>query len=161
MDPLIGYAFAGVFVLIGLAGLVLPALPGVPLLFAGLLLAAWSDGFVHVGGWTVLLLAGLTFFAVLVDLAASAFGTRIAGASGYAFLGAGIGAIVGVFFGIPGLMFGPFLGALGAEWLVSRNLERAARAGGGAALGLLLGAAAKIAIAVAMLGIFALAWWID
>ncbi len=161
MDPAIGYAFAAVFVLVGLAGMVLPALPGVPLIFAGLLLAAWSDGFAHVGGFTVLLLAALTLFAVLADLMASAFGTRLAGASGWAFAGAGIGAVVGLFFGIPGLLLGPFIGALLAEWLVFRNFGRAAKAGGGAAIGLLIGAAVKIAVVFTMFGVFALAWWID
>lgn len=161
MDPAIGYAFALIFVLVGLAGMVLPALPGVPLVFAGLLLAAWSDGFVHVGGISILLLALLTLVAVVADLIASAFGTRLAGASGWAFGGAAVGAIVGLFFGLPGLILGPFLGALGAEWLVFRNFGRAAKAGGGAAIGLLIGAAVKVAVVFTMFGVFALAWWID
>ena len=161
MNPAIGYAFALIFVLIGLVGMVLPALPGVPLVFAGLLLAAWSDGFQHVGGVSVLLLAALTLFAVLADLVASAFGTRLAGASAWAFAGAGIGAVIGLFFGILGVLLGPFLGALLAEWLVFRNFGRAAKAGGGAAIGLLIGVAVKIAVVFTMLGIFALAWWID
>lgn len=161
MDPAIGYALALIFVLVGLAGMVLPALPGVPLVFAGLLLAAWSDGFAHVGGFTILLLALLTLVAVLADLVASAFGTRLAGASGWAFTGAAVGAVVGLFFGIPGLILGPFLGALGAEWLVFQNFGRAAKAGGGAAIGLLIGAAVKVAVVFTMFGVFALAWWID
>jgi hypothetical protein len=161
MDPALGYALAVVFVLVGLVGTVLPALPGVPLVFAGLLLAAWSGGFERIGGYTVLLLAVLTLFAVIFDLVASAFGTRVVGASPWAFFGAALGAVFGLFFGIPGLLLGPFLGALGCEWLVSRNLGRAARAGGGAAIGLLLGAAVKAAVVFTMLGVFALAWWID
>lgn len=161
MDPAVGYAFAAVFVLVGLLGTFLPALPGVPLVFAGLLMAAWSGDFQRVSGFTVVLLAALTLFATAVDLVASAFGTRVAGASGWAFVGAALGAIVGLFFGIPGLLLGPFLGALGCEWLVSRNLRQAARAGGGAAIGLILGAAAKVAVVFTMLGVFALAWWID
>lgn len=161
MDPTIGYALAVLFVLIGLAGMLLPALPGVPMVFAGLLLAAWAGGFERIGGWTVLLLALLTLFAAIVDIVASAFGTRIAGASRWAFVGAAAGAIVGLAFGLPGLLFGPFAGALFCEWLVSRNVTQAARAGGGAALGLLIGAAIKIAVAFTMLGLFALAWWID
>ncbi len=161
MDPAIGYAVAVLFVLIGLLGMVLPILPGVPMVFAGLLLAAWSGGFERIGGLTVLLLALLTLCAVVVDLLASAFGTRIAGASRWAFIGAAAGTLVGLFFGLPGLLLGPFLGALGCEWLVSRNLGQAARAGGGATLGLVFGAAMKIAIVFAMLGVFGLAWLID
>ena len=86
MDPAVGYAFAIIFVLIGLVGMLLPALPGVPMVFAGLLLAAWSGGFQHIGGVTIFILALLTLFAAIVDITASAFGTRIAGASRWAFL---------------------------------------------------------------------------
>ncbi len=161
MDPAVGYAFAIVFVLIGLVGMLLPALPGVPMVFAGLLLAAWTGGFEHIGGFTVFMLALLTLLATIVDITASAFGTRIAGASRWAFVGAALGAIVGLFFGLPGIVLGPFVGALACEWLVSRNLGQAARAGGGAAIGLMLGAAAKIAIVFTMLGVFSLAWWLD
>ena len=161
MDPAVGYAIAALFVLLGLGGVIMPVLPGVPLVFAGLLLAAWTGGFERISGLTVGLLAVLTLCAVVVDLIASAFGTRVAGASGWAFFGAAIGTVVGLFFGLPGLVLGPFLGALGCEWLVSRNLNQAARAGGGATVGLLLGAASKIAIVFAMFGVFVLAWWID
>lgn len=161
MDPAVGYAFALIFVLIGLVGMLLPALPGVPMVFAGLLLAAWSGGFQHIGGVTIFILALLTLFAAIVDITASAFGTRIAGASRWAILGAALGAVVGLFFGLPGLVLGPFVGALACEWLVSRDLAQAARAGGGATIGLMIGAAAKIAIVFTMLGVFALAWWLD
>jgi len=161
MDPAVGYAFAVVFVLIGLVGMLLPALPGVPMVFAGLLLAAWSGGFERIGGFTIFILALLTLFAAIVDITASAFGTRIAGASRWAFVGAALGAVIGLFFGLPGLVLGPFVGALACEWLVSGNLGQAARAGGGATLGLMLGAAVKIAIVFTMLGVFTLAWWLD
>ena len=161
MDPAIGYALAAAFVVVGLLGMLLPALPGVPLVFAGLLLAAWSDGFRHVGGLTLGVLAVLTLFASIVDLVASAFGTRVAGASGCAFVVATLGVIVGLFFGLAGLVLGPFLGALLGEWLVKRDLQQAARAGGGAALGLILAAAVRVAVVFTMLGTFVLAWWID
>ena len=161
MDPAIGYVFAVIFVLIGLVGMVLPALPGVPMIFAGLLLAAWSGDFEQIGGFTIFVLAALTLAAVVVDIIASAFGTRIAGASRWAFFGAAVGAVIGLFFGLPGLLLGPFVGALALEWLQSRDLGKAALAGGGATLGLIIGAAIKIAIAFTMLGVFAFAWWID
>jgi uncharacterized protein YqgC (DUF456 family) len=151
------YLLAGLMVLVGLAGTVLPALPGVPLVFAGMLLAAWAGDFQHIGGLTVAILAVLTALAVTVDLVASAFGTKIAGASRWAFVGAAIGALVGLFFGLPGLLLGPFAGAVAGEAMATQNLQRATRAGIGATLGLLVGAIGKIALAFTMLGVFALA----
>jgi hypothetical protein len=151
------YALAALLILIGMLGTVLPLLPGVPLVFAGMLLAAWAGGFQQIGGVTIVLLAILTALALLADLLASAFGTRVARASGWAFAGATLGAVVGVFFGIVGLLLGPFLGAIGGELFASQNLPRAASAGFGAVLGLLLGAVAKVALAFTMLGLFVFA----
>ena len=157
MQPELLYVLAGVMIVVGLVGTVLPALPGVPLVFGGMLLAAWAGGFAQIGGLTVTLLAVLTVLAVGIDLLASAFGTKVAGASAWAFGGASVGALVGLFFGLPGLLIGPFVGAVAAEALVSKNLQRATRAGLGASLGMLFGAIAKIALAFTLLGVFALA----
>jgi uncharacterized protein YqgC (DUF456 family) len=148
---------AALLVALGLAGLVLPALPGAPLLFLGLLCAAWAEDFAYLGaGWLAILgaLAALTY---PVDLAAGALGARRFGASGRAMLGAALGALVGVFFGPLGILLGPFLGAALAELSARRDLRQAGRSGLGAALGLALGAAAKLALAFAMLGLFAYA----
>src|SRR5581483_12384453 len=94
-------------VLIGLAGTILPMLPGVPLVFAGLLLAAWSNRFESVG-WPVLaVLALLALLSVLVDFTASSLGAKRVGASRAAILGAGLGAGFGMFLGLPGLLLGP------------------------------------------------------
>jgi hypothetical protein len=161
VNPEWWYLIAGVLVLVGIAGTVLPALPGVPLVFGGMLLAAWVGDFQHIGGLTVALLAVLTALAMGIDLLASAFGTKIAGASRWAFVGAGVGALVGLFFGLPGLLLGPFAGAVAAEAMVTNNLQQSARAGVGASLGLLFGAVAKVALAFTMLGVFALALLID
>lgn len=151
---------AFILVLIGFAGLVLPALPGIPLIFAGLLLAAWADDFALVG-WVPLLILGL--LAVLsygVDLAATALGAKKFGASPRALVGAALGTVVGLFFGLPGILLGPFLGALLAELTNKNDMQAATRAGIGATLGLLLGVVLKIALAFTMLGIFVLAWLI-
>lgn len=151
------YALATLLVIVGLAGTVLPALPGVPLVFIGMLLAAWAGDFQAIGIWTIVLLAVLTVLATLADLLAGALGTRVVRASPQAFIGAGIGALLGLGFGLPGLLFGPFLGALAGEAIQKRDLQQALRAGVGASLGLLFGTLAKIALAFTMLGVFALA----
>jgi uncharacterized protein YqgC (DUF456 family) len=160
MDPGYWYFIATVLTLIGLAGTVLPLLPGVPLVFAGLALAAWVDGFEKVSVLTVVVLGGFTLMAMLIDFAASAFGTRIAGASRWAFLGAALGAVIGIFFGPIGLFVGPFVGAVVLEIVATQNIEKSVQAGVGASVGILLGAVAKIALAFTMIGLFGLAWWL-
>lgn len=147
-----------VLVLAGLAGTVLPALPGVPLVFVGLLLAAWADGFTKVGIPTLVLLGILTAVAVAVDLVASSFGAKRAGASKGAVIGSAVGAIVGIFFGLPGLLVGPFAGALLGEYLVRRDWKQAGKAGVATWIGLAIGTAAKVALAFTMVGLFALAY---
>jgi len=151
------WILAAALVVAGLVGLVLPAIPGAPLIFAGLLLAAWAEDFVHVGLWTIVILALLTLLTYAVDLWATMFGAKKFGASKRAVIGAIIGAIVGIFLGFPGVIFGPFIGAVIGELLAQRNLRQATRAGFGATIGLVLGAALKLAIAFAMIGIFVVA----
>ena len=141
-------------VALGVAGLLLPGLPGAPLLFAGFVVAAWAEDFAYVGlRWLALLgvLAAVTF---AVDFAATALGAKKFGASPRAVLGAALGALVGLFFGPLGWILGPFAGAVLGELTLRRGLGQAQRAGFGAALGMLLGGAAKLALACLMLGIF-------
>ena len=158
MDPIaILWGLAVLLVLAGLAGLVLPALPGAPLLFAGLFLAAWAEGFRYVGSGTLVILAILAALTYLVDFAATAVGARRFGASKRAVIGAVVGGLVGLFFGLPGILLGPFAGAVIAELTVRAELRQAGRAGLGATLGLVLGGALKLALALAMIGIFLLA----
>lgn len=142
--------------LIGLAGLALPALPGAPLLLAGLFCIAWAEDFVYVGTVTLVILAVLAVLTYVVDLIAGAFGVRRFGASPRAMLGAALGAVVGLFFGFVGIVIGPFIGAGIGELSVGRDLRAAGRAGIGATIGLIIGVAAKLTLAFAMLGIFTL-----
>lgn len=150
------WILAIVLVLVGLAGAVLPGLPGPVLVFAGILTAAWADDFARIGPWTLVLLGVLTAAAHLVDLVSAAVGVRRAGASGRAVLGAGAGALAGLFFGLPGLVIGPFVGAALAELTVRSDLRGAGRAGAAAWVGFIVGSIAKLAIIVAMLSIAAL-----
>ena len=145
-------------VLFGIAGTVLPALPGPALVLGGLVLLAWADGFARVGSGAIALLTLLTVGTYAVDFAASAFGAKRLGASGRAIVGAALGTLVGLFFGVPGLIFGPFLGAVLGEYTVRRNLGEAGRAGFAAWIGVLLGVAAKLALVFTMLGVFVAAY---
>jgi len=138
----------------GLVGLIFPAMPGAPLIFAGLLLAAWAEGFKYVGLGTILVIAVIALLTMGVDLWASMFGAKKFGASKYAVVGALLGTIGGLFLGFPGVVFGPFIGAVIGELLAQKSLRQASRAGIGATLGIVLGAALKLALAFAMVGIF-------
>ncbi len=148
------WVLVAVLLLVGLAGLVLPALPGPPLLFGGLLLAAWIEDFAYVGTGTLIALGVMAVLMYLVDLAATAFGAKRFGASRRAAIGAAIGALLGLFMGLIGVVVGPFIGAMVGELSGNAGLRAAGRAGVGATIGLAIGAAAKLALGVAMLGVF-------
>ncbi len=146
------------FILVGLAGTVLPALPGTPLVFVGLLLAAWADGFTKVGWFPLTLLALLTAASFAIDFFASSLGAKKVGASRLAIVGSVVGGLIGFFFGLPGLFLGPFLGAALGEYVSMRNLKRAGKVGLATWAGILFGTAAKIALACTMLGLFVFAY---
>lgn len=153
------WALAVVLVVVGLLGIVLPALPGTVLIFAGLLLAAWADGFERVGAGTIVALGILTVASYFVDIATMALGMRRLGTTRRAAAGAALGAIVGLFFGLPGLIVGPFVGAVLGELTTERDLGDAGRAGVAAWIGFLIGTAVKVGLAFAMVGIFLTAWF--
>ncbi len=150
------WILAAALVLTGLVGLVLPALPGAVLIFCGLLLGAWIEDFAHIGQGTLIVLALLALATFVVDFAAGALGARRYGASKRAVAGAAIGALVGIFFGFVGVLIGPFVGAVIGELSGLRStVASAGRAGVGATVGFIVGTAAKFAIGVAMVGLFA------
>lgn len=154
MTPTLLWIFAVLLSVIGLLGLVLPVLPGAPILFAGLLLAAWADDFSYVGAQTLILLGVMAMLTYVVDFAATAIGAKKFGASNRAIAGAVLGGLVGLVLGLPGVLLGPFVGAVIGELSLRRDLTTAGRAGLGASLGLALGAAAKLALGFGMVGIF-------
>ena len=152
------YVLAAILIVVGIAGTVLPVLPGLPLVFGGMLLAAWAGGFEQVGPAMLVLLGVLTLLSLGIDFMATAMGAKRVGASRLAVLGAVIGTVVGLFFGPVGLLTGPFLGALAGELIHGREVRQATRVGIGTWLGILLGTVLKIGLAFAMLGLFAFAW---
>ena len=159
------YVIAVLLVLAGLAGTILPALPGLPLVFGGLLLAAWAGGFAQVGIPVIVGLGALTLLSLAVDFWATALGAKRVGASRPALIGAVLGTFGGLFLGPLGLLTGPFAGALAGELLHRRSMlgsdvGHAARVGFGTWMGILFGTVLKLGLAFAMLGLFALAWWL-
>jgi uncharacterized protein len=143
-----------VLVGIGLVGIVLPALPGTILIFAGLLLAAWADGFTRVGAGTLTVLGVIAAASYGVDFVAAALGVKRLGASTRAMTGAALGTLLGLFLGLPGLILGPFVGAMLGELTMHRDVLRAGRAGIAAWIGFAIGMAVKVALAFSMIAIF-------
>jgi uncharacterized protein YqgC (DUF456 family) len=154
------WVLAVVLVAVGLAGILLPALPGTVLIFAGLLLGAWADGFSRVGPWPLVVIGLIGGATYLVDFAAAALGARHLGASPRAMAGAGLGTVAGFFLGIPGLILGPFVGAVIGELTAHRDWSRAGRAGIAAWIGFAIGTAVKVGLAFLMIAIFVAAMFV-
>ena len=142
---------------IGVAGTILPAIPGVTLVFLGMLLGAWIDDFARIPVWLVAIFAALTALAWAVDYFAAAAGAKRAGASKLAVVGAMVGTVAGIFTGFVGLLFMPLVGAAVGEFIAQRDLRRAGTVGVATWLGLLVGTAIKVAILFAMIGAFVVA----
>ena len=158
------YVLAAVMMLVGIVGTVLPALPGVPLVFAGMLLAAWAGNFQHVGAWTLVALAVLTLLSLGIDFLATLMGAKRVGASKPALVGAMLGTFAGLAFGLIGIFVGPFVGALIGELLWLRGvggqeLGQATKVGLGTWLGIVVGTILKLGLAFAMVGVFLIAWF--
>lgn len=151
------WVLAIAMIVAGVAGAVLPALPGAALVFAGVLLAAWIDDFARISGWLVAIEAALAAIAFAADFAAGVLGARRVGASRLALAGAAVGTLAGVFTGLLGLVFLPLAGAALGEYLARRDVERAGKVGLATWIGLIAGSAVKIAVVFTMVGVFAAA----
>lgn len=147
-------------VLIGIAGTVLPGLPGTPLVFGGLLLAAWIDGFERVGAIILIVLGVLTVLSFAIDIIGAMLGAKRVGASKQAIIGAALGTLFGLFAGIVGLIIGPLLGAVIGELMAKRDLQHAGKVGVATWIGILIATAIKLALVFAMVGIFITAYFI-
>jgi len=134
----------------GLIGLLLPVLPGPPLLIVGFILGAWAEDFEYISWGTLSVLIVLSLFLYLIDFISTLLGAKKYGASNRALIGATLGGIIGVFFGLLGIVLGPFLGAVIGEISLQGDAIKAGKAGIGTTLGLVISIAAKLAIAFSM-----------
>lgn len=142
---------------LGLAGTVLPVLPGTVLVWAGILLGAWIDDFARVSVTTVVVISVLAVLAWGLDYAAGLLGAKKAGASKQALLGAAVGTVLGLFMGLVGVLFMPLVGAAVGEYVARKDQTRAVRVGLATWVGIMLGLIAKVVLAFIMVGIFAAA----
>lgn len=154
------YLLSAALILIGLLGVFLPVLPGLPLAFAGMVLAAWVGDFKEISWLTIALLGLLTLASIAIDFLASALGAKRAGASRMAVFGAGLGSLLGfLLFSLPGLIIGPFVGVMVVETSKGKSMREAGKIGLATWIGMAVGVALKVGLAFAMLGIFLFALW--
>jgi uncharacterized protein YqgC (DUF456 family) len=138
----------------GLAGTVLPALPGTALVLAGIVLAAWIDDFTRIGGVTIAVVTVLAIVSWVLEYVAGLLGARRAGASRQAIIGAAVGTVAGIFAGLIGVLFLPLVGAAAGEFIAQRDQRRAVRVGVATWVGIMIGMIAKVALAFVMIGVF-------
>lgn len=151
------YMLAAALIIGGVAGAILPILPGIPMIFGGIWLAAAVDDYRHLGwGWLVAI-AIVGIVGVALDFISATLGAKRIGASPRALWGAGIGTTVGMFFGIPGLLIGPFAGAVIGELWSGTSVLRSAHVGVSTWIGMLVGILAKVVISFLMIGMAGLA----
>lgn len=153
MDILL-WVIAVALIVIGVIGVVVPALPGIGLVYGGIVLGAWIGNFEKVGSGTLITLGVLAAIAFVVDYVATTMAAQKAGASRLGLIGAAVGTVAGIFMGLIGIFFMPLVGAAVGEYLARRDALRAGRIGVATWLGLLAGVVVKLAIVFAMIGLF-------
>jgi len=143
----------------GLLAALVPALPGIPLIFGGIWLIAGVDRYRHLGVWWLLGIALVGLIGLTLDLLAGALGAKRVGASRQAVGVALAGTVIGVFFGLPGLLIGPFVGAVLGELGAGSSVLRSTAVGVSAWIGLLFGTLIKLVASIIMVALFGAAWW--
>lgn len=148
------WLLSAALIVVGIAGTVLPALPGTVFVLGGIVLGAWIDDFSRVGWGVVAAAAVLAVIAWALDYVAGLLGARKAGASRQAIVGAALGTVVGLFMGLVGVLFMPLVGAALGEWLARRDHGQAVKVGLATWLGIMVGMVSKVVIAFVMVGLF-------
>lgn len=144
-----------VIIIVGLAGIFIPVLPGVPLVFAGTLVYAWVTGFKVITIGYVVLFALLTALASLVDYVGGLITARKFGASKYGLIGSIIGGIAGlVIFNIPGMLIGQLLGVIAGELYFGTEMKKSFQAGLAVFIGYLMASFIKVFFAGIIVIIF-------
>ena len=156
MDVLITYgiyAVAFLLILVGVAGTIIPALPGIPMIFAGAWLIAYLEDYLYFGWGTLIALGVLTVISIIIDWVSQTMGAQKAGATKLGLTGALLGTIIGIPFGLIGIFLFPVIGAFVGEMIGHRDMRKAGKVSWATWIGMIAGIAAKLAIAFMMIGI--------
>ena len=156
MDVLITYgiyAVAFLLILVGVAGTIIPALPGIPMIFAGAWLIAYMEDYLYFGWGTLIALGVLTVISIIIDWVSQTMGAQKAGATKLGLTGALLGTIIGIPFGLIGIFLFPVIGAFVGEMIGHRDMRKATKVSWATWIGMIAGIAAKLAIAFIMIGI--------
>ncbi len=158
------WALVALLMAVGLAGTVLPALPGTAFIFGGVLLGAWIDDFQRVSTLAVVAVGVLAVLSWVLDYVAGLLGAKKVGASRLALVGAALGTVLGLFMGLVGVLFMPLVGAAVGEAIARRQEadrvgagRQAVKVGVATWLGMMAGMVAKVVLAFVMIGIFVVA----
>lgn len=151
-----------VLIFLGLAGTILPGLPGTGLVFGGILLYALYFGVETVGMTTLILFGIVTLLSFAFDLLGSMYGAKRFGASRYGITGSILGGLLGLLvLSLPGLFLGVFAGAVAGEFFWGKKaIEEALKAGAGSMLGFFAGAVLKLCLSVIMVLVFIAKIWL-
>ena len=150
---------AAALIALGLAGAIVPAVPGIPLIFAGIWLIAGVDHYHHLGLWWLIGIAAVGAIGLTIDVLAGALGVKRVGASKQAVSGALLGTVIGPFFGLPGLFLGSFVGAVLGELAAGSSVLRSTNVGVSAWFGLIFGTIIKLVSSLTMMALLGAAWW--
>lgn len=161
MESIVVTVATWVLIFVGLVGTILPGLPGVGFVFAGIALYALYFGVDTLGMTTLILLGVATLFSFIVDLLASLYGAKRFGASRSGLIGSTIGGFLGLLFlSLPGLFLGLFIGAVVGEFfLAQKNLNDSLKAGVGSILGFFAGSVIKLILSLIMVVVFVVKVW--
>ena len=148
------WLLSSLLIVFGIAGTVLPALPGTGLILAGIVLAAWIDDFTRIGTVTIAIVTALAVLSWVLEYLAGIIGARQAGASRQAIIGAALGMVLGLMMGLIGVFVMPLVGAAAGEFLARRDHRRSVSVGFATWFGMMVGMLAKVVLAFMMVGVF-------
>jgi uncharacterized protein YqgC (DUF456 family) len=152
---------AAVLIVLGLIGALIPAMPGIPLIFGGIWLIAGVDHYRHLGKAWLISIAVIGVVGLGMDLLAGALGAKRVGASPQAVWGALLGTLIGFFFGLPGVLLGPFAGAVLGELSAGNSVLRSTQVGVSTWMGLIFGTLFKLVSSLTMVALLGIAWWLN
>jgi len=157
---IVAIVVGSIFLLLGIAGCVLPILPGPVLIYLGLLLLALvKDFFPPLTPTLMIVMALLTVAVTIGDYVIPIWGAKRYGTSKWGIWGSVAGMAIGLFFSPFGMLLGALIGAVAVEWLVQKKKGKALKAGWGVIVGSLLGAVLKLGVSGMMVYYFVGGLW--